>query len=130
MKELEREIHKYMKARKWDKLRPSDMAKSISIEAAELLELFQWVDMDLAETKKDKEKLGKLKKELADIFIYCIELSVSLGLDTKKIIRDKLKIIEKKYPAALVRKHVDHTRPGTEKFYEQIKEEWRRREGK
>lgn len=130
MKDLEREMFQYMKERNWHKLRPSDVAKSISIEAAELLEIFQWVSLTVAETKRDKEKMEKIKKELADVFIYCLEMSVTLGLDTKKIIRDKLEAAREKYPAALMRKHSNRDNPGSEKLYTKIKEEYRRREGR
>jgi hypothetical protein len=51
MKNIESAIHKFLVERGWDKLRPSDLAKSISIEAAELLEIFQWVSMDIEKTK-------------------------------------------------------------------------------
>src|SRR6185369_426156 len=103
MKDLEEEILEYLKERRWHKIRPSDIAKSISIEAAELLELFQWADFTIAETKKNKGKMELLKKELADVLIYCIQMAVLLGLDTKAIVRQKLAVVREKYPAALMR---------------------------
>ena len=54
MKALEKEIFKYLKERNWHKLQPGDLAKSISVEAGELLELFQWLNPTLKEIKKDK----------------------------------------------------------------------------
>ncbi len=104
MKDLETKVYKHLKARKWDNLRPVDIAKSIMIEGAELLELFQWQNLSLEEVKKDKEKLTEIKKELADVLIYCLEMSVLLDLDTKKIINHKLNLVAKKYPAKLMRK--------------------------
>jgi NTP pyrophosphatase (non-canonical NTP hydrolase) len=130
MKDLERELLAYLKERNWHRLRPSDVAKSIAIEAAELLELFQWIDLTVAQAKKDKKKMQQLKEELADVFIYCLEMAVLLGLDTKKIIRDKLELARKKYPAKLVRNIADRRNPGTEKMYWKIKEEYRRRNRK
>jgi len=123
MKKLEKDIKAYLKARNWHKLRPSDIAKSISIEAAELLELFQWQSLDIKETKKDKEKLEKLKGELADVFLYAIEMAVLLDLDSEKIIRAKLARVEKKYPAALMRKN--KSEHGTQEAYLKIKQEYR-----
>ena len=70
MKKYEKHVRKYLEERDWDKLRPADLAKSISIEAAELLELFQWTNQSLAEVKKDKEKLEKIKHELADVLNF------------------------------------------------------------
>lgn len=127
MKDLEREIRQFLKERKWDALRPSDLAKSISIEAAELLELFQWVSMGIAETKKDKAKTQKLKSELADVMTYCIILSITMGFDTAGIILDKLELSKKKYPAQLVKKFVNRKNPGSELLYQKIKAEWRQK---
>lgn len=130
MKDLEREMLKYLKERNWHRIRPSDVAKSISIEAAELLELFQWIDLTIAETKKNKAKMENIKDELADVLIYCVIMSVLLGLDTKKIIRDKLERTRTKYPAALMRKMGNRKDPGTESAYLKIKEEYRRARAK
>ena len=104
MKKLTAEILKHLEDRKWDNLNPGDVAKSISIEAAELLELFQWKNPTLAEFKKEKAKIEDLKGELADILIYCLELTALLNLDAEKIIRAKLEKVQKKYPAELFQK--------------------------
>ena len=104
MKDLEIKVYQHLKARKWDNLRPVDVAKSIMIEGAELLELFQWENLSLEEVKKNKKKISEIKKELADVLIYCLEMSVLLELDTEKIIRQKLAHVAKKYPAKLMRK--------------------------
>lgn len=61
MQDLEQRIRAYLEERGWDNLRPADVAKSISIEAAELLELFQWTNQSLAEVKNDKEKCEAIK---------------------------------------------------------------------
>lgn len=103
MKDLERKIYKHLKDRNWHNLHPGDLAKSIMIEGAELLELFQWDSPSLAEVKKDKEKMEEIKGEVADIMIYAIEMSVLLGFDTEKVIKNKLEISGKKYPAKLMR---------------------------
>ena len=66
MKDLEIKVYQHLKARKWDNLRPVDVAKSIMIEGAELLELFQWENLSLEEVKKNKKKISEIKKELAD----------------------------------------------------------------
>lgn len=122
MKDLETKVLKHLKARRWDNLFPVDLAKSIMIEGAELLELFQWQNLPLEEVKKDKEKLAEIKKELADVMIYCLEMSVLLGLDTKKIINHKLKLVAKKYPAKLMKAR---EKDGGEGDYLRIKKEYR-----
>lgn len=103
MKELEQYISKYMHARGWDNQLPADLAKSISIEAAELLEDFQWSSPTKEELKKDKEKFLHVQKELADVMIYCIDMCTVLGVDPEKIIRAKMRHNVKKYPAKQVR---------------------------
>jgi dCTP diphosphatase len=123
MRKLEKDIKAYLTARNWHTLRPSDVAKSISIEAAELLELFQWQSLDIEGTKKDKEKLENVKGELADVFLYAIEMAVLLDLDSEKIIRAKLARVEKKYPAALMRKN--KSEHGTQAAYLKIKNAYR-----
>lgn len=68
---------------------PENLAKSISIEAGELLECFQW------NNQYDKEEV---KYEIADVMNYCILLCHQINVDPKKIILEKMKISEKKYP--------------------------------
>lgn len=90
-KKIIERINNFNKDRNWDQFHSGDnLAKSISIEAAELLELFQWNN-----EVKDKSLLSE---ELADIFIYSIQLAEAYNLDITKIINDKLEKNEKKYP--------------------------------
>src|SRR3989344_3645628 len=105
MKELEKRIRRYLAERGWDHLRPSDVAKSIMIEGAELLELFQWENLELEDVKKNPEKIEEIKKELADVLIYALEMAALLELDTADIVRKKLDHVAKKYPAELMRKN-------------------------
>lgn len=81
------EILKFREERNWNQFHnPKDLAISISIEAAELLEVFQWSGTDL----EKQDKTQAMKEELADIFIYAILLSEKLGVDISEIIEDKL----------------------------------------
>src|SRR3989344_5059832 len=128
MKNLENKIYKHLKERGWDHLRPSDIAKSIMIEGAELLELFQWENRELKDVKKDLTKIEGIKKELADVLIYAIEMSVLLGLNTTDIINKKLDHASKKYPAKLMRKNAKKgSGSGADSEYWRIKEEYRRK---
>ena len=86
MKNIELEIQKYLDERRWNKLRPSDLAKSISIEAAELLEIFQWSSVNIEETKKNQHMMEEIKNELADVLIYAFDMAVLLGIDTNQIL--------------------------------------------
>lgn len=71
-----------------------DLAISINLEAAELLEIFQWSADDLDCT----DKLDKIKEELADVLCYCILMSDRCGVDMDEIIRDKMARNAEKYP--------------------------------
>lgn len=123
MKNLEKKILNHLKERNWDNLRPADMAKSIMIEGAELLENFQWENLSLEEVKKNKAKMLEVEKELADVLICAIQMAVLLKLDVEKIVLKKLKAVALKYPAALMRKRKGE--PGTEEVYWKIKKAYR-----
>lgn len=74
---------------------PKDLAISISLEAAELLELFQWKRED------DKVDIERIREELADVLMYSISLADILNLDLDDIILSKLEKNGNKYPVAL-----------------------------
>ncbi len=127
MKELEVEILQHLKERRWDNLRPGDIAKSIMIEGAELLELFQWSNASLEEVRQDAAKLELIKKEIADVLIYAIEMTTLLGIDTEAVIRSKLAQVAKKYPAELMSaRPKEESEAGSE--YWKIKQEYRKRD--
>ena len=121
MKELEQEIAGYLKERGWDTMTPADMAKSISIEAAELLELFQWDNKSIADTKADEARMHKIRGELADVFIYCLDMAVLLGVDVETIIREKLEHNKKKYPASEMKQESNKSH----ERYLEIKQQYR-----
>lgn len=128
MKDMEDNVRIFLAERGWDDLRPSDVAKSIVIESAELLELFQWASLTIGEVKADQKKMEKLKRELADVMIYCFQMAVLLGLDTRKIMEEKLALSAEKYPAkAMLELKAKAKDPGTEEAYLKIKEEYRRK---
>ena len=94
MEELINKIKKFNEERGWGKDHtPDNIAKSISIEAAELLECFQW----------ERENYNKqdVYDELADVFTYCIQMSITLGVQPEEIILNKLEKTRKKYPVKL-----------------------------
>ncbi len=84
-------IRDFIDERDWDKFHsPSNLAKSISIEAAELLECFQWDD--------DHYDLEHVKEELADVIIYSQQLLDKLNLDMDEIVQAKMIKNAIKYP--------------------------------
>ena len=95
MKELMNRINQFRDERDWRKFHDEkDLAISISLEASELLELFQW--------KKSEEvvekSLQEIREELADVFIYSFMMADNLNLDVEEIIKSKLDLNEQKYP--------------------------------
>lgn len=104
MNSIEKKVKKYLKARKWEKNEPVNISKSIIIEGAELMELFQWDNPKRAEILKNNELKTKIKGELADIFIYSLNMTISLGFSVEKIIEEKLRQVEKKYPIKEIKK--------------------------
>lgn len=103
MLELQREIRDFLQKRKWWPPAPANAAKSIMIEAAELLELFQWSHPSIPKLKKDAQKMKAIQEELADVLIYGLQMAESLGLDSAAIVRAKMKNNEQKYPADVVK---------------------------
>ncbi|MGL4759447.1 MAG: nucleotide pyrophosphohydrolase [Patescibacteria group bacterium] len=93
------ELYVFLEERNWHKPSPGSLAKSISIESAELLEHFQWAEPSSDDLKSDNTKLSKIQSELADVLIYCYEMAISLDLNPDTIVRDKLKKARLKYPA-------------------------------
>ena len=89
------QVLKFRDERNWKQFHnPKDLALSISLEAAELLEVFQWSGSDtVCESKKDK-----IKEELADVLVYCIHMADACGLDMDEIIQEKMKKNNEKYP--------------------------------
>lgn len=90
-----KQVLKFRDDRDWKQFHnPKDLAISISLEAAELLEVFQWSGKDVAcEDKKDR-----IKEELADILNYCILMADACDLDVDEIVREKIKKNNEKYP--------------------------------
>lgn len=88
-------IRKFTEDRDWDQFHsPANLAKSIVIEAAELLECFQW---------SDEYDLEHVREELADVLTYCVDLADKLDVDMDEIIQAKMKKNAAKYPVEKAR---------------------------
>ena len=100
VEELKKLVAKFRDEREWNKYHnPKDLAVSMSIEANELLELFQWkTNEEVEELLKNNEKYQKVMEELADVMIYCLNLADTIGADLSDAIKKKLELNEKKYP--------------------------------
>lgn len=87
-------LREFVREREWEQFHtPENLAKSVSIEAAELLECFQWGDADVVSAKE----------ELADVLTYCLLLADRLDLDPDIIVMEKLAKTREKYPVAKAR---------------------------
>ena len=88
-------ILKFRDDRDWKQFHnPKDLAISISLEAAELLEVFQWSGADVDCNKK----MDKIKEELADVLTYCVLMADACNLDIDQIVQEKSKKNSEKYP--------------------------------
>ena len=97
IKELTEKIVAFRDARNWKQFHnPKDLAISISLEAAELLEVFQWSGSDVeVDTAK---KLEKVREELADVLNYAFQMADKYNLDIKEIMLEKIRKNAEKYP--------------------------------
>jgi dCTP diphosphatase len=113
MNNLQQTIKNYLIERSWDNLELEDLAKSISIESSELLELFQWSkSFKLAnsnqEIKNNPELLAKVKSELADVLMYAIDACIMLDVDYEEVVLTKLEKVKTKYPVDTTSSHDDY----------------------
>ena len=85
-----KEIREFNKQMDWDQFHtPENLAKSISIEAAELLECFQW---------NNEYDINEVKEELADVYSYVLMMAEEIGVDLEEITLEKLEKTKAKYP--------------------------------
>lgn len=85
-----RELEAFVAEREWEQFHsPENLAKSIAIEAAELLQCFQW---------NDAATDSRVEEELADVLTYCFLLAARLGVDPDDAILRKLEVTRAKYP--------------------------------
>lgn len=98
--ELKRLVKEFRDRRDWAQFHtPKNLSMSIAIEAAELMERFQWLTAEECQRlRHDEEKMAELGEELADILIYALSFANTIGIDISRAIRDKLAVNAEKYP--------------------------------
>jgi NTP pyrophosphatase (non-canonical NTP hydrolase) len=100
-KEVKDALAAFVAERDWAQFHtPENLAKSVSIEAGELLECFQW---------GAEPDLDRVRDELADVLTYCLHLARTIGADPDQIVLEKLEVTRKKYP-------VDKTKGSSTKY--------------
>ncbi len=98
--QIKDQIESFVQARDWAQHHnPKNLSMSIAIEAAELMEIFQWTPSELAPTITESEEFTHLQEELADVLIYCMQLANRLEIDVASAIRAKMEKNERRFPA-------------------------------
>jgi dCTP diphosphatase len=93
----------FAQERDWEQFHsPKNLAMALIVEAAELLEHFQWLTLEQSESLSG-DKRREVELEMADIFIYLMRLCERLDVDLLEVVEDKIKMNEEKYPADVVR---------------------------
>lgn len=101
--ELRAKVEKFIAERDWEQFHTAkNLSMSIAIEAAELMELFQWQECPDF-TKLNKKQQKQIRDELADVFVYVMDFCNLFGIDLSSAVREKMNDNVKKYPAKEVR---------------------------
>ncbi len=101
--ELRKTLQRFIDARDWQRYHhPKEVALSLSVEASELLEIFQWTEKEpIGKIKTNPKLMERIREELADVTNYCLDMANQLDIDLTKAVEEKLEKNEKKYPAAV-----------------------------
>ena len=103
LEQIKNRLREFANERDWDQFHsPKNLAMALIVEAAELVEHFQWLTEEQSQTLPP-EKLAEVEQEIADIQIYLIRLADKLGVDMEKAVNARIELNEKKYPADKVR---------------------------
>lgn len=97
---LEQVLHDFADARDWHRHHsPKNLAMALSVEVAELVEIFQWHTDDEAKAVMSSSEARHVEQELADVTLYLVRLASVLGVDLNRAVADKLVLNAQKYPA-------------------------------
>ena len=98
---LKKLVDDFVDQRDWHQFHaPKNLAMSLAIEAAELMEHFQWISPDESRrVADDPQRLSAVAEELADVLCYALAMANELNLDLSAVVRDKIAKNERKYPA-------------------------------
>jgi len=103
LSEIRESLAKFAEVRNWEQFHsPKNLSMGLAAEAAELLEIFQWLTEEQSKAiVKDEKEMALVREEIADVFIYLVRLADKLGVDIERAVLDKIELNEKKYPAHL-----------------------------
>lgn len=103
LNDLQQRLLMFAKERDWEQFHaPKNLAMALAVEAAELMEHFQWLSEAQSESLSD-DKRKEVGYELADVFIFTLRLAERLGVDLVQLVEEKISINAQKYPAEKVR---------------------------
>jgi len=103
LRALQQRLAAFAAARDWEQFHsPKNLAMALSVEAAELVEEFQWLTEEQSRNLST-DRRERVRLELADVFIYLLRMADTLGVDLLQAADDKIALNEQKYPAARVR---------------------------
>jgi NTP pyrophosphatase (non-canonical NTP hydrolase) len=117
IEQLKRLINDFVDRRQWHQFHsPKNLAMSLAIETAELMEHFQWISPEQSrQIASDPQRLAAVGEELADVLCYALAMANELGLDLSTAVRQKVAKNEQKYPADEYRGRFGPEDPGTGK---------------
>lgn len=107
LENLNNEIEKFAKERDWDQFHSvKNLSMALSVECAELLEIFQWLtENESNQIKNNPQVLQKVEDEVADIFVYLLRILNKTEIDLERVVLNKLKKNAEKYPIELSKGH-------------------------
>ena len=101
---IKKKLREFSKERDWDQYHsPKNLSMALSVEVAELVEIFQWSNDGGLDVIKDPNQKNKIKRELADIFNYLVKLIDILDIDIEEASLNKIKENAEKYPVEIVK---------------------------
>ena len=105
IKVIQNELQRFAEERDWEQYHsPKNLAVAISVEASELMELFQWCsDEQSYEMLNSKINKQRVEEEIADVFLYLLRFADRFNIDLEKVAKEKMAANRKKYPIALCR---------------------------
>ena len=103
LEKYKQKIRQFADDRNWDQYHtPKNLAMALSVEASELVEIFQWLKQEESKNLSPKD-LQSVKEELADIFIYLIRITDKFDIELEDAVLEKLKKNAEKYPVELAK---------------------------
>ena len=107
LEDLKHSLREFAEAREWEQFHaPKNLAMALIVEAAELVEHFQWLTAEQS-GNLPAQQMHEVRLEMADILIYLIRLADRLGVDLEAAVKEKITINDKRYPADQVRGKAD-----------------------